>query len=246
MITETLERRLPARNVAVLTAGDARQISHAFAAQGVPLSGLPGTLPERDVIGETALHLALAKRTPTPTMVLASIALSPLMPWAPQTGRDLAERLMEGDFRGEILSPNPANKALWDDIRTSAGSLAQLRFLIDRICSQLAEGEALRARLPIPPGEGSPDWEAILRGVQVTPSLVGDPKRNLQGVSLWWAQESPWRPCCHLIVTDFTEGHLGVDIVHLCRHNQSIQEGRPTWCNRAQGALRASKPGCAA
>lgn len=196
----------PAREIAVLSAGSSHQIARAFSAQGIPLSGLPADLPKRDVIGETALHLALAKRPPTPAMVLASLVLSPLMPWSAQTGRDLAESLMGGDFRGGILTPNSAHKALWDDIHASASSLAQLRFLLDRICDQITEGERVRARLAVPPGDGSPDWEVILRGIQVMPPANPDPSRNLEGVSLWLAHESPWRPCRHLIVSDFTDG----------------------------------------
>ncbi|PUB10553.1 PD-(D/E)XK nuclease family protein [Yoonia sediminilitoris] len=201
-----IEAGVPARDIAVTADNNPSQIARAFAEQGVPLSGLPGSLPERDIIGETALHLALAKRTPTPGMVLASLALSPLMPWSSQSGRDLAESLISGDFRGEILSSTPAHKELWTDIRSSAGSLAQLRFLLDRICERIKKGQDVRARLPIPPGDGSPDWEAILRGIQIAPPLSADPDRILEGVSLWSAQDSPWRPCRHLIVTDFTDG----------------------------------------
>jgi hypothetical protein len=201
-----IEAGISAREIAVMTSNNPSQIARAFAEQGVPLSGLPGSLPERDIIGETALHLALAKRPPTPAMVLASLALSPLMPWSSQSGRDLAESLIGGDFRGEILSPTPAHKELWKDIRSSAGSLAQLRFLIDRICENIKQGPEVRARLTIPPGDGSPDWETILRGIQIAPPLGANPDRNLEGVSLWSAQESPWRPCRHLIVTDFTDG----------------------------------------
>lgn len=201
-----IESGVSAREIAVLSGDDLRQIARAFSAQGVPLSGLPGQLPERDVIGETALHLALAKRPPTPAMVLASLALSPLMPWAAQTGRDLAESLMGGDFRGAILTDTPAHKELWDDIRASAGSLPQLRFLLDRICERIGKGDQVRARLTVPPGEGTPDWEIILRGIQIARPMVADPDRNLEGVSLWSAHESPWRPCRHLIVSDFTDG----------------------------------------
>jgi len=201
-----IESGVQARDIAVMISGDPRQIARAFAEQGVPISGLPGRLPERDVVGETALQLALAKRTPTPAMVLASLALSPLMPWSAQTGRNLAESLIGGDFRGEALSPTPAYKDLWTDIRASAGSLAQLRFLTDRICEQIAQGHEVRARLSIPHGEGSPEWEAILRGIQVASPSSADSDRNLEGVSLWAAHETPWRPCQHLIVTDFADG----------------------------------------
>ncbi|WP_216654774.1 hypothetical protein [Pseudogemmobacter hezensis] len=79
-------------------------------------------MPERDVIGGTALHLARSRRPPTPAMVLARLSLSPLMPWSAQTGRDrterdLAESLMGGDFRGTILTATPAHKDLWHDAR---------------------------------------------------------------------------------------------------------------------------------
>ncbi|TRD17730.1 PD-(D/E)XK nuclease family protein [Palleronia caenipelagi] len=201
-----IESGIAAREIAVLASGDPRQIARAFAKQGVPISGLPASLPERDIVGETALQLALAKRTPTPAMVFASLALSPLMPWSAQTGRDLAESIMNGDFRGDVLSPTQAHKDLWTDMRASAGSLAQLRFLIDRICERIAQGNKVRARLSIPPGEGSPDWEAILRGIQIASPSSPDPERNLEGVSLWSAHETPWRQCRHLIITDFTDG----------------------------------------
>lgn len=201
-----IEDGVAARDIAVMTADETRQLVRAFAAQGVPLSGHPADLPERDFLGETALNLLLAKRPPTPAMVLASLILSPLMPWELQTGRDLAESVMAGDFRGRILDANSNHKALWQDIRTAASSLQHLRFLIDRICERLPQGKALLARLPIPAGEGSPDWETILRAVQIAPPSEVEQLRNLEGVSLWSARESPWRPCRHLIVTDFTEG----------------------------------------
>lgn len=201
-----IEAGEPANSIAVMTTGNTRLLELAFAHQGVPLSGLPGQLPKRDVLGETALFLLLAKRSPTPSMVLASLALSPVMPWDAQTGRDLAENLASGDFRGAILRDTPAHAALWDDIRASASSLSQLRFLIDRICSQLSQGQALHELFSIPQLEGTPDWDGLLRAISVGPHTIGDPVRNLEGVSIWSANESPWRPCSHLIVVDFVEG----------------------------------------
>ncbi|SEP82073.1 PD-(D/E)XK nuclease superfamily protein [Devosia sp. YR412] len=201
-----IEAGEPANSIAVMTTGNTRLLERAFAHQGVPLSGLPGQLPKRDVLGETALFLLLAKRSPTPSMVLASLALSPVMPWDPQIGRDLAESLAGGDYRGTALRDTPAHVALWDDIRASASSLSQLRFLIDRICSQLSQGQALRELIAIPQVEGTPDWDGLLRAISVGPHAIGDPVRNLEGVSIWNASESPWRPCSHLIVVDFTEG----------------------------------------
>lgn len=201
-----IEAGIEPREIALLTATKPNHLARAFAAQGIPISGLPNSPPERDVLGETAFQLLQSKRPPTPAMVLASLALSPLMPWAVQTGRDLAEGIMEGDFRGKLLEANDGHKALWEDIRASASSMQQLHFLIDRICSRVANGEALRARIPLPPGDGSPDWEAILRSIQINQAKQAESLRTLEGVSLWTAHENPWRPCRHLIVADFSEG----------------------------------------
>jgi hypothetical protein len=205
-----IEDGCPASEIAVMTAADPLHLAGAFAAQGVPLSGLPGSIPVRDVTGETLLHLLLAKRSPAPAMVLASLALSTMMPWGSQTGRDIAEDVMAGNSGRKILEGHADQLALWDDLRSSAGSLPRLRFLLERISGQLVGGEALLARLaPIQhllAGEGSPDWETILRAVPIDAPTAGESGRNREGVSLWPAEESPWRPCRHLIVTDFSEG----------------------------------------
>ncbi|MGO7358874.1 PD-(D/E)XK nuclease family protein [Rhizobium ruizarguesonis] len=205
-----IEAGCPARQIAVLASSAHGHIARAFAAQGVPLSGLPAKPAERDLAGETLLLLLLAKRTPTPAMALASLCISPLMPWEPQVGRDLAEELMGGDFRARALSENEMHKQLWEDTRKSASSRSQLRFLLDRICNALVGGTELRARLQslqaILAGEGNPDWEAILRAVQIHSPAASDPDRNLEGVTLWAEGESPWRPCSHLVIVDFVEG----------------------------------------
>jgi ATP-dependent helicase/nuclease subunit B len=206
-----IDTGVPARQIAVLSANAQSHIGRAFAAQGVPLSGLPAKLAERDLAGETLLFLMLAKRTPTPAMALASLSISPLMPWEPQVGRDLAEELMGGDFRAHALSGNEAHKHLWDDMRKSASSRSQLRFLLDRICGALPDATELRVRLHtlqgVLAGEGNPDWEAILRSVQIHSPTTSDPDRNLEGVTLWTDGESPWRPCRHLLIVDFVEGY---------------------------------------
>ena len=200
----------PAREIAVLTAGDPSHLARAFRVQGVPLSGLPTHPATRDVAGETMFFLLMAKRTPTPAMALASLCLSPLMPWGAQTGRKLAEEVMQGRFRARILDANPALKDLWEDIRQPATSLAQLRFLLDAIVTKLPEASGLRDKLQSLQsalvGEGGPDWEPILRAAQIGPISLGNPERNLEGVSLCGAGEVPWRPCRHLLILDFSEG----------------------------------------
>ena len=202
-----IEAGCPAREIAVMTAADPRHLARAFARQGIPLSGLPSALPERDVVGETLLHLLLAKRSPAPAMVIATLCLSPLMPWDAQTGRDLAEAVMKGRTDSQIERSCPAHAEFLRTLRKPAVSLSQLRLLMDRICEGLVDGRITRARMAgLLEGEGSPDWEAIIKAVQIEAPAVGEPERNIEGVSVWKADESPWRPCRHLIVADFCDG----------------------------------------
>ncbi|MEP2150578.1 MAG: PD-(D/E)XK nuclease family protein [Roseobacter sp.] len=206
-----IESGVRARDIAVLTAGDPQDLATAFAAQGVPLSGLPEMRSTRDVVGETLLHILLAKRAPTPAMVLASLALSPLMPWAAQTGCDLAEDIMDGRFRGPSLDSTADYRNLWDDIRQPASSAPQLRVLLDKIFDPLPDATAMQTRAaPVFAtlgADGPLDWDAILSASVVAPTKAGDPNRNLQGVSLWPAHETPWRACKHLIIVDFNDGN---------------------------------------
>lgn len=204
-----IEQGCRPHDIAVMSFDDARQIARAFAAQGVPLSGLPAESPRRDIVGETLFFLLLAKRPQTPAMVLASLCLSPLMPWDRQTGCNMAERVMAGRFPAWSADARQEDRELWDDIRASASSAKQLRYYLEKICSRLREEKQVRARMQpligllLAAGEGAPDWEALLRAVRIDPPAAGEPERTLEGVSYWASRESPWRPCRHLIVTDF-------------------------------------------
>lgn len=195
------------RDIAVLVAEDSYHLQRAFAAQGVPLSGIGQMPSQRDVIGEAALNLLLAKRSPTPAMVLAALALSPLMPWTGAIGRAMAEAIMAGNFRAWGVGLDAAQADLWNDIRRSAANVQELRLSCEHICKKLTEGDALRGRLSAAFEGDALDWERILRSVSISAAVASDAVRNIEGVSLWNAQEHPWRPCDYLIVSDFTEGH---------------------------------------
>lgn len=195
------------RDIAVLVAGDTYHLQRACAAQGISLSGLAQTPDRRDVIGEAALNLLLAKRSPTPPMVLAALALSPLMPWTRVIGRAMAEAMMAGNFRALGVELDAEQADLWNDIRRSVSNVQELRLSCEHICKKLAEGDTLRGRLSVAFEGDALDWERILRSVSIAAPVASDAVRNVEGVSLWSALEHPWRPCDYLIVSDFTEGH---------------------------------------
>ena len=74
------------------------QLRRAFDALSVPISGLPDLPSRRDIAGETLLHLLLCLQSPAPAMALASLYISPLMPWPSATGLQLAREVMQGRF----------------------------------------------------------------------------------------------------------------------------------------------------
>ena len=193
-------------DIAVMTGGDSGRLSRAFAAQGVPFAGHPDEIPKRDVIGETALYLLMAKRGTTPAMALAALALSPLMPWEPKSGHELAESLMQDDFRGDPVLQDPAHIELWKDIQSGTGSREKLCQMLDEICDRLEQGSEIRARISIPPGDGQPDWDMLFSSIRVEPGTMSGVRPDPNGVRLWSAGDAPWRSCKHLIVSDFTDG----------------------------------------
>ncbi len=73
---------------------------------------------------------------------------------------------MSGDFRGEILTANPAHKALWDDIRASASSLGQLLFFSTAYAIRLRKVTKLEPAYR-PSRRGFAGLEGMLRGIQV-------------------------------------------------------------------------------
>lgn len=192
------------RDVAVLCSKDPRHLAAAFVKQGVPLSGLPAHDPQRDVAGETARLLIIAKRDPAPSMALAGLALSPLMPWTPAEGRDLAEQVMGGDRRGVGLCE--AHQEVWEMLRRSAKSGAQLRVLLNQACQALPELQGRLSAVTAQIFEELPDYDQLLREVQLDDHIAADSEQMLEGVSLWSANASPWRPCKHLIIVDFADG----------------------------------------
>ncbi len=74
------------------------QLRRAFDVAGIPLSGLPIQPERRDIAGETLLQLLLCFQAPAPAMALASLYISPLMPWSSETGLQLSREVMQGRF----------------------------------------------------------------------------------------------------------------------------------------------------
>ncbi|MBS8225748.1 hypothetical protein DYI42_05805 [Vannielia litorea] len=211
-----------AADIAILLPGEAAYAYHlgrAFAAAGVPLSGLPAPTPRRDIAMETLLHFVLALNKPAPAMVLASLYVSPMMPWTAETGAILARETMKGRFE-PVLAKAFDGKAkrlfqtLRDDRPNSAETIARK---IDLLTHCLTEDEAfreetasLRTRAAQLKGLLAsldwPNWEGLLEALKPTVPDAPPPERFVEGVSVFQETALPWRGAKHLIVLGAVSG----------------------------------------
>ena len=74
-------------------------VNDAFSAAGLPLSGLPVDHWQRDLGREALFHFLYCRQKPSPAMALAVCLSSPLMPWSNEQGAELAQAVMDGDYR---------------------------------------------------------------------------------------------------------------------------------------------------
>lgn len=192
--------------------GYVTQLRRAFDAAGVPLSGLPAQPDRRDIAGETLLQLLLCFQAPAPAMALASLYISPLMPWPTDTGVQLSREVMKGRFEPfaarsltgraqrfyELVRSNIAQTP--NGIRQALEQAAQL--LSDAV-EQREAVAAFRAKLGTLRAElaGSPslDWTALYRVATPTTSKLSSSEAFVEGVSVFTEGAMPWRPARHLI-----------------------------------------------
>ena len=202
-------------DIALLVPDEAGYFAHlrrVFDALGVPISGLPRLPARRDLVGEMLLHLLLCLQHPAPAMALASLYISPLMPWPAATGLQMAREVMQGRFEPyaarsltggarqlhELLRSNVAQtpdgilQAL-DQAAKSVGEaveqhedIAAFRSRLGALRDVLSQGRAL-------------DWPALYRLVTPTMSRPTPSEAFVEGVSVFAEAAMPWRPARHLI-----------------------------------------------
>lgn len=193
--------------------GYQQHIGSAFQATGIALSGLPISAPRRDIATETLLHFALALNTPAPAMVLASLYVSPLMPWPVETGAALAHEVMKGRFQPSLTKSFDGKakrlfRALRDDRARNASNVsAQLDLLAQ--CLSDEDGyrddvKSLRAQLPnlksLLATMDQTNWERLLEELNPAAPISSPPERFVEGVSVFSEVSLPWRPAKHLLV----------------------------------------------
>lgn len=188
------------------------QLERAFAERGVPLSGLPTPPENRDIAGETLYQLLLCFQAPAPAMALASLYISPLMPWPKAMGLQLAHTVMSGHFDPDLAKDltgraqrfyqtvrshvDQTPKGLSQALKEAANYLSDApehRKAITVFRSKLSKVQARLAQ------SGSLDWNALYQISAPTALEKTAGEHFVEGVSVWMEGDWPSRPTRHLI-----------------------------------------------
>lgn len=188
-------------------------LRRAFDAASVPISGLPTPPTRRDIAGETLLQMLMCFQAPAPAMALASLYISPLMPWPAEMGLQLSREVMQGRFepfaaRGLVGRAQGLYKLLRSNIaQTPAGILRAVEEAAQYLneAPDLREDVAtFRSKLGALRGELATsqllDWAALYRIATPSTPKPSPSDAFVEGVSVFTEAGMPWRPARHLIV----------------------------------------------
>jgi RecB family exonuclease len=188
------------------------QLRRAFDAAGVPISGLPVQPDLRDIAGETLLQLLLCFQAPAPAMALASLYISPLMPWSPETGLQLSREVMQGRFEPfAARSLTGRAQRFYQLVRSNIAqtpdgiqqALEQAAQLLSDAAEQREAVAAFRSKLGTMRAElaqsRSLDWTALYRVATPATPKPSSSVAFVEGVSVFMEGSMPWRSARHLI-----------------------------------------------
>ncbi len=198
-------------------------VNDAFSSAGLPLSGLPVDHWQRDLGGEALFHFLYCRQKPSPAMALAVCLSSPLMPWSKEQGAELAQTVMDGDYRlRPFQSATQSDRQMLDLLREGDESPETLVAAIQAFVGLLdggeqfeshvyhakATAEELRGALA---GKTEIDWAPLRRLSSPKNISTGEsPNFNLEGITVWRESQEAWRPVRFLIVLGFASGHYPV------------------------------------
>jgi len=192
--------------------GYVAQLRRAFDDAGVSISGLPVQPDRRDIAGETLLQLLLCFQAPAPAMALASLYISPLMPWPSETGLQLAREVMQGRFepfaaRSLTGRAQRFYQLVRSNIAQTPGGIQQALEQAAQLLSDAAEQReavaAFRSKLGMMRAElaqsRSLDWTVLYRVATPAMPKPSPSEAFVEGVSVFTEGSMPWRSARHLI-----------------------------------------------
>jgi len=199
----------------------AAAVRTVFRRAGLPVAGLAGPPPVRNLGAEAAFHFLVTRRRPAPAMALAALYASPLMPWEEVEGNRLARQVMEGEYDPRFDGdPGPAAREMLALLRERHETSGELREALDAFAA-LLDGKgrwnrhaeearrALAAAAELLDGAGAREvpWEALSARIpQGFLPAEGEADLPLEGAAVVFEDEEPWRPARLLFVLGFSQG----------------------------------------
>jgi RecB family exonuclease len=177
-----------------------RALTEAFERVGLPLSGLPSDQALRDTVGELmTLILALLER-PAPRTAIASVYITPSMPWPRETGLRMAREQMDYGWSKTAAGLDGTARELLDALRPCTTPEQFFGRLSAVAKAAPAAGlwpklQAMRTAVV-----GQIDWPLLHRIASPKKSEASGHVRYVEGVSLFTETALPWRPVRQLIV----------------------------------------------
>ena len=195
-------------------------IRSVFAAAGIAVSGLRAEYVGRDLGAEAVHNLLLSFEKPASVIALASLLVSPLMPWGKEEGNRLAQDVVDLRFRLKAFEGgSPEAAEMLAIIRAGAEKPLELAKRLGRFSALLNKDEGLKThRLRAQgicreiigklDGATSIFWPA-LRGCALPKvvTIASSAFSAREGVAVFYEDNEPWRRVQRLYVLGCFEGH---------------------------------------
>ena len=212
-------------DIALLLPTDQRYASavkEAFLQVEIPLSGLSWESSQRDLGYEVLFHYLMVVKKPVSIIAWAALLTSPFMPWTPDMGHVLAQRIVNRQFDLEKMPVQtdyertmlkllekdhqksiPLN--LLEDLKIFKSLLV---FDDDQEKEKQRVEEAFEQCKSVLLGSDQIDW-LQLRQITTPETLNGSFAEPItqEGVAVFLEGGHPWRQIKHLFVLGFGEGH---------------------------------------
>ena len=174
---------------------------------GLPLSGAPEKAATRDLSGELFSLLLVLLSAPAPRTALASLYVSPLIPWPREIGQRMAREVMDYGWSRTASEMTGAAKEMLEALQPSH-TPEQLFVRLGVIDKALPDTNlqpriaSLRAVT-----RKTLDWALLHKLAMPHQISVAGHQRFVEGVSLFTENALPWRPVRQLFVLGMTGNH---------------------------------------
>lgn len=217
------DQTLQCRDIALLLPSDQAYhgaVAATFTRAGIPLSGNVGASQNRDLGREAVSLLLTCLDGLAPTMALASLLVSPLMPWDRQTANRLAQLAINSDFKLNLPEDSAlAARDMAKLIRTRVATSAQLKQCLIKFPTLLSPAEELKPHQKkvqetcaglvtlLEQADTIPWQELKAAAIPYSTKLPGQSECTLEGVALFHESEEPWKKVRRLFVLGCCDGH---------------------------------------